>query len=203
MVCAVESFAVAFALVGHFNKLACVDNVPTRIHCFMLAINFLGNQPLLYLGTAALQCVRVSLAVGNPQAMIDLGLVRVVACVRVGNFDPADMARVDMRSAGDGHNSHCLSIVHYRVECRIIELRVHSLVLKGSCLLVKRDSHFKLPFTKESVCECTLEPVKYLMCRAVSATADEHNTVAAVLGMKLQNRRNGQPPQNNFFMTPI
>ena len=70
-------------------------------------------SPQLQCATTALECVRVSFAVGNPEAMGALGLVGVVSCVRVGNFDEADMVHVHMRPAGNGHHSHCLFIVQY------------------------------------------------------------------------------------------
>jgi len=122
--------------------------------------------------------------------------------VGIGNFDEADMARVLKRPGGNGHNNHGLVIVRDGVECRINAVRMESLVLTGNCLLVKRDSHFKLPLTKESVCKGTLEPVQHVMCREVSAAADDGCTVAAVLGMKVQNRSDCHPPQNNLFMAP-
>ena len=66
---AVESFAVPFALVGHLNELASADGVPTEICGYVHAINFLRNQSLLFLGTDTEECIRVFIAVGNPEAM--------------------------------------------------------------------------------------------------------------------------------------
>ena len=62
-------FAKTFALFGHLNELASADSVPTGICGYVVAIDFLGNQPLLNLRTVAVQCIRVFFAVGNPKAM--------------------------------------------------------------------------------------------------------------------------------------
>ena len=122
--------------------------------------------------------------------------------MRIGNFDEADMAGVHKRSGGNRGNSHGLVIVHDGVECRINAVRMEALVLTGSCRLVKRDSHFKLPLTKKPVCKSTLEPAQHFMCRQIPAAAHNGCTVTTVLGMEVQNGGNSHPPQNNLFMAP-
>jgi hypothetical protein len=195
-------FVEPFALLGHLNELASADSVPTGICACVLAIDFLGDQPLLDRRTVAVECIRVFHAVGNPQAMGAFWLVGVVACMRIGTFDKADMAGVHKRPGSKRGNSHGLVIVLNRVECSIITVRMEALVLTGSCLLVKRDSHFKLPLTKKPICESTLEPVQHFMCRDIPAATDYGCTVTAVLGMEVQNGGNCHPPQNNLFMAP-
>ena len=127
-----SKFVEPFALLGHFNELASADSVPTGICACVLAIDFLGDQPLLDLRTVAVECIRVFHAVGNPQAMGAFWLVGVVACMRIGTFDKADMAGVHKRPGSKRGNSHGLVIVLNRVECSIITVRMEALVLTGS-----------------------------------------------------------------------